>query len=173
MPTLHPCDPVGLDFLETAPHRFSNTVDLAITPKQLFEVFEDADAWPHWVRVINQVTWTSPKPRGVGTTRTVAMHAGLTVDEEFLAWEEGRPMSFRFNATTRKPIRGFLEDYRVEPTPGGCRLTWAIALDAGGPLGVMSPVVLPLVRLTFASFLKKLGRYTDERYGPVRDGSAS
>ncbi len=163
---MHPCRPIGLDFLETAPHSFSNTIDLAITPEQLFEVFDDADSWPHWVKLIRKVTWTTPKPRGIGTTRTVTMH-GLTVDEEFLAWEDGRRMSFRFNATTRKAIHAFLEDYRVEPTAEGCRLTWSIALDAGGALGFASPIAVPIVKLSFAGFLKKLRRYTDERYGAV------
>jgi hypothetical protein len=41
-----------LDFIDTAPHRFRNSVDLAITPEQLFEVLSDAEAWPHWAELI-------------------------------------------------------------------------------------------------------------------------
>ena len=38
MTTLHPCRPVGLDYLESAPTVFTNSVDIALTPDQLFEV---------------------------------------------------------------------------------------------------------------------------------------
>ena len=68
-----PCERISMSFTETAPYRFTNSVDLAITPEQLFEVLADAEAWPGWASVITNVTWTSPEPRGVGTTRTVDM----------------------------------------------------------------------------------------------------
>ncbi|WP_197501797.1 SRPBCC family protein, partial [Mycobacterium sp. 1164985.4] len=61
---MHPCERVDLGFIETAPFRFVSTVDLAITPEQLFEVLADAESWPHWATVITEVTWTSPEPRG-------------------------------------------------------------------------------------------------------------
>jgi hypothetical protein len=64
---------VDQGWIKTAPFRFSNSVDLAITPEQLFEVLADAEAWPKWAKVITRVTWTSPQPYGVGTTRTVDM----------------------------------------------------------------------------------------------------
>lgn len=74
----HPCERVDLEFVDRAPYRFVSTVDLAITPEQLFEVLADASSWPHWASVITNVTWTSPEPRGVGTTRTVEMRGGIT-----------------------------------------------------------------------------------------------
>src|SRR5918997_1452488 len=74
---MHSCDRVGLDFIDTAPFRFVSTVDLAITPEQLFEVLADAESWPQWATVITKVTWTSPEPRGIGTTRTVHMRVGI------------------------------------------------------------------------------------------------
>lgn len=77
---------------------------LPITPEQLFEVFADAESWPHWATVITDVEWTSPEPRGVGTARTVTMRGGIIGDEEFLAWEPFSHMAFRFNtASTASP----------------------------------------------------------------------
>jgi len=43
---MHPCDRVGLDFIDSAANRFSNSVELNITPEQLFEVLADAISWP-------------------------------------------------------------------------------------------------------------------------------
>src|SRR5579885_1877669 len=91
------CERVDLDFIETAPYRFRNSVELAITPEQLFEVLADPQSWPHWATVITKVTWTSPEPLGVGATRTVHMRGGIVGDEEFLAWEPFSRMAFRFN----------------------------------------------------------------------------
>jgi small ligand-binding sensory domain FIST len=85
MARTYPCERVELDFIDSAPFRFVSKVDLAITPEQLFEVLADETSWPHWATAINDVTWTSPQPRGVGTTRTVKMRGGITVHEEFLA----------------------------------------------------------------------------------------
>src|ERR1700739_5118904 len=101
---MFPCERVDVSFTENAPFRFRNSVDLAITPEQVFEVFADAESWPRWASVITKVTWTSPEPRGVGTTRTVDMRGGIVGNEEFLAWEPFTRMAFRFNeCSTRGP----------------------------------------------------------------------
>jgi hypothetical protein len=57
-------------FIDGAPFRFVSAVDLTITPEQLFDVRDDAESWPQCATVITRVTWTSPQPHGVGTTRT-------------------------------------------------------------------------------------------------------
>ncbi|HYG95087.1 MAG TPA: hypothetical protein VD859_16030 [Nocardioides sp.] len=44
--TFHSCEKVGMEFVDSAPYRFANSVDLGVTPQQLFEVFADAAAWP-------------------------------------------------------------------------------------------------------------------------------
>lgn len=164
MVTLHPCERVGLDFIDTAPNRFANSVDLAITPQQLFEVLADADSWPHWAKVITQVDWTTPTPRGVGTLRTVTMRGGLIGAEEFLAWEEHTMLAFRFNEASEKRIRAFAERYDVVATPGGCRLTWTLALEVAGAARFTLAPSRPVLNLGFRWFLRNLRRYTDERF---------
>lgn len=164
MPALHPCERVDVDFVNTAPNRFSNSVDLAITPEQLFEVLADAEAWPRWASVITNVTWTTPPPIGVGTTRTVTMRGGLVGDEEFLVWEPGRRMAFRFNASSTAAVAAFAEEYVVEPTAQGCRLTWTLANRLAGPARLTGALGRPVMNATFRRFLANLRRYTDERY---------
>lgn len=165
MATLHPCEPVGLDFINTAPNRFSNSVDLAITPVQLFEVLADADSWPRWAKVITRVTWTTPEPRGVGTMRTVTMRGGLVGAEEFIAWDEHTMLAFRFNEASEKRIKAFAERYDVVATPKGCRLTWTLALEVTGVARLTLGPSRPLLNLGFRRFLKNLRTYTDERFG--------
>lgn len=165
MATWHPCERVDLGFIDSAPYRFVSTVDLAITPEQLFEVLCDAESWPRWATVITNVTWTSPLPRGVGTTRTVDMRGRITGDEEFLAWEPFSHMAFRFNRATTGSIAAFAEDYRVRQTPSGCHLTWVMALKPRGTAGGIGMFLgRPVMAWLFQRFLHNLRRYTDERF---------
>ena len=169
MPKRHPCQRVGLDFVDTAPFRFVSTVDLAITPEQLFEVLADAESWPHWATAITKVTWTSPEPRGVGTTRTVDMRGGITGDEEFLAWEPFSHMAFRFNESTTRASTAFAEDYRVVPTTAGCHLTWVMAMKPNGLAGRLGMTLgKPVMGWVFQRFLYNLRRYSDERFATAR-----
>ena len=163
--SLHPCEKVGVDFVDTAPYRFSNSVDLTITPEQLFEVMADADAWPRWAKVITKVTWTSPPPYGAGTTRTVNMRGGLVATEEFLVWEPHTTIAFRFNEASEKTIRAFAERYDIIRTDTGCRITWNLSLDVEGAAKRTMPLARPLNNLAFKWFLRNLRRYTDSRYG--------
>jgi carbon monoxide dehydrogenase subunit G len=165
MPDMHDCQLVDVGFVDTARYRYANSVDLEITPEQLFEVFEDPEAWPRWAKVITKVTWTTPAPRGVGTTRLVDMRGGLVGDEEFLVWDPPTQMAFRFNRSSEKTVQAFAERYDVVRTSEGCRLTWTLALDVAGPSRFFMPLGKPVLNLTFRWFLKKLRRYTDENYG--------
>lgn len=164
MPLLHTCRPVDLDFIDHATNRFSNSVDLAITPTQLFEVLADAEAWPHWAKVITKVEWTTPLPRGIGTMRTVTMLGGLVGAEEFIAWEDGSLLAFRFNEASENRIVAFAERYDVVPTAQGCRLTWTLALEVTGAARFTLAPSKPLLNLGFRWFLKNLRAYTDERF---------
>jgi hypothetical protein len=161
---MFPCERVDLSFIENAPFRFRNSVDLAITPEQLFEVLGDAEAWPRWAKAITKVTWTSPEPRGVGTTRIVNMRGGIVGDEEFLVWEPFTRMAFRFNECSTRAVAAFAEDYRVEVLPGGCRLTWTMAQQPAGPSRLAMPLVGPLLNLGLRRFLTNLRGYTDTRF---------
>jgi carbon monoxide dehydrogenase subunit G len=164
MATMFPCERVEIDFAASAPYRFTNSVDLAITPQQVFEVLADAEAWPRWASVITKVTWTSPEPRGVGTTRIVNMRGGIVGDEEYLIWEPFTRMAFRFNNCSTKAVGAFAEDYHVEAIPGGCRLTWTMAQKPLGPAKIAMFVVRPLLNLALRRFLTNLRRYTDARF---------
>ncbi|QRY49588.1 SRPBCC family protein [Mycolicibacterium septicum] len=166
MARTYQCERVDLDFIDRAPFRFVSTVDLAITGEQLFEVLSDETSWPHWATVITNVEWTSPEPRGVGTTRTVTMRGHIVGDEEFLAWEPFSHMAFRFNTSTSNAISAFAEDYRVVETADGCHLTWVMAMKPSGLAGRLGMTMgRPVMAWLFQRFLYNLRRYSNERYG--------
>jgi carbon monoxide dehydrogenase subunit G len=162
---MHACERVGLDFIDNAPFRFVSTVDLSITPEQVFEVLDDAESWPQWATVITNVTWTSPQPRGVGTTRTVDMRGGIVGDEEFLAWEPHSHMAFRFNQASTGSIAAFAEDYRIVPTASGCNLTWVMAMKPKSVAARMGMSLgRPVMSWMFQRFLYNLRSYTEKRF---------
>jgi carbon monoxide dehydrogenase subunit G len=162
---MHLCERVGLDFIDHAPFRFVSTVDLRITPEQVFAVLDDAESWPQWASVITKVTWTSPQPHGVGTTRTVDMRGGIVGDEEFLAWEPFSHMAFRFNQASNRSIAAFAEDYRIVPTPSGCNLTWVMAMKPNGVAARLGMSLgRPVMARMFQRFLYNLRSYADKRY---------
>jgi hypothetical protein len=114
------------------------------------------------------VTWTSPEPRGVGTTRVVEMRGGIVGNEEFLAWEPFTHMAFRFNECSTRSVAAFAEGYRIEVIPGGCRLTWTMSQKPAGPARLAMVVVGPLLNLGLRRFLRNLRSYTDARFSATQ-----
>ncbi len=68
---MYPCDRVGLDFIDSAVNRFSNSVELNITPEQLFEVLADASSWPKWRMS------TAPASRAIAIAAESAVSGGM------------------------------------------------------------------------------------------------
>lgn len=162
MPSLRLTGPV---VFAAARHRYTTTVDLDCTPDTLFDVFEDAAAWPVWVGPIQSVVWTSPMPPHVGATRTVQMTGGIELTERFTAWERGRHMQFVFTSFPWPGLDGFGEDYRVTDLGDGrCRLHWTMAL---APAPGVPSAIIGLTGWTTGPALRRLAtglqRYVGER----------
>ena len=155
-----PCVPSGLSLFDDARVRLEFSVVLPITPAELFEVFEDPKSWPIWAPGIGEVVWTSDKPFGVGTTRTVIFWGGMEVYEDFVAWEPEREMAFVFYGTTQEVWSRFGEHYMVEDLgEQSCRLTWRIAYDPNGVFASIHFLVGWLMRLNLRSYMWRLKRY--------------
>ena len=148
MATFRELRPVEVDYATTGPNRTTLVQEVAKPAETLFRILEDGPAWKEWLGI--EVEWTSPKPFGIGTTRTVAT-ARQVMDETFLAWDEGRRMAFRFDRSTL-PLRAFAEDYVIEPTgDGSCELRWHYAFEWTGPLA-------PVTSRLFGAVFKRTGR---------------
>ena len=161
----YPCDRVEDAWIDSAPVRLVNTVDVDATPDQIWTALEDASAWPRWATVITEVAWTSPQPFGVGTTRTVTMRGGMVGDEEFISWDPHRRMSFRFNEASMDGVRAFAERYTLEPLPGGgTRLVWVMAMAPKGVSKVIVPITRIPMRLMFGRMLRRFGRLVATEY---------
>jgi len=98
MPAEKKCYPMketDASFFDSAPVRFDNAIDVSVPAAVLWKILEDDHSWTVWAGVIDRVEWTSAKPFGIGTTRTVTMAKGqMTGWEKFIAWEAGKRMGF-------------------------------------------------------------------------------
>ena len=123
-------EPVDEAFFENAPSRIAETFAIARPAEQVWADLT-ADNPLSWCRMIQRVEWTSPRPFGVGTTRTVRALAGAVVlRESFFRWEEGRRKSFYAVDATAPLFKRLAEDYLVVPDgESACRFTWTIAWE--------------------------------------------
>jgi Polyketide cyclase / dehydrase and lipid transport len=122
--------PADERFLEEAPVRLVGSFAI---PRPAAAVWADLTAENplSWCSVLDGIEWTSPRPFGVGTTRTVSALKGLNVYEErFFRWEEGRRKSFTVVRASAPLTKAFAEDYLVEPAgddDASCTFTWTVA----------------------------------------------
>ena len=156
MPKIREMTAVHADYPFSGPN--STTLKQAIDKPidSVFASFEDAPAWKEWLDL--DVEWTSEKPFGFGTTRTVVVR-NQQIDERFTVWEEPRQIAFYFERSTL-PLAAFAEDYTLTSTgPSSCELAWTFAYEWGGPLPSIFGRIFGLV---FASAgrasLKKLAK---------------
>lgn len=158
------CTRVGLEFLDQTRNVFRAEEVVQATPEQIFDVFEDAHAWTEWAMPIRNVEWTSPRPFGVGTTRTVSMMGGLVGYEEFVAWEPGKRMAFTFVGCNKDATEKFLEDYRVTDLGNGsCAVEWYMAMEPRGFSRHMMWLTRPVMRMANRRMFRKFKAYTENR----------
>src|SRR5439155_24153507 len=102
-----------------------------VSPERVWDSLTSDASLSAWKLPIKSLTWTSPRPFGVGTTREVALSGkSLTIREKFFRWEEGKRMSFFATECDRNLLVRFPDDYVVESRPGGgSRFTWTIATE--------------------------------------------
>lgn len=161
---MFPCDPVGLELVGTARFRSTNSVDLSITPGQLWQVLEDEESWPHW-SYATRMTWTSPRPLGIGSIRAVETRVGGHVVDEVIAWHPQSHLAFRVNATSAETGGASVEEFRIEPTSQGCRLTWTLAHDPKKVSLGVKLVAKTVMNAKYRQYLDKLRGYTVMRFG--------
>lgn len=150
--------PVDEGFFETAPMRLRGKFEI---PKPAAEVWADltSDHPLAWCRILQDVSWTSSRPFGVGTTRTArALFGTNLLHEHYFRWEEGRQHSFYVLESTTPMFRRFAEDYLVEPTSEtSCRFVWTIAAEPKAAARIATPGNKMLLRSLFSDTAKHYG----------------
>lgn len=142
-----PLEPADDDFLRTAPARTVQVIDVPVPVETLWAALTADDAVVSWGPGATKVHWTGERPFGVGTVRELTIGGVATVRERFYRWDEGHRKSFAVTESTLPGIRRIAEDYLVEPTPTGSRLTWTMSVETSllaGPTGFLVSRLLSL-----------------------------
>jgi hypothetical protein len=146
---LHPADET---FFATAPvvHRYP--VKLPVSPRRVWESIASDESMQAWKALrVPRLTWTSPRPFGVDTTREVVLPLGaMTVRERFFRWDEGKGYSFYVESANRPVLNRFAEDYVIEPDGAGALLTWTIAIEARRGVAALLRLLDPVNKRGFA-----------------------
>ena len=163
--SMHECRRIDHSFFQTAPACYRATVEVRASSEEIFDSFENAEDWPIWAAPITKVEWTSPKPFGVGTTRTVTMVGNMVGEEEFIAWERGSHMAFCFTRASSAMIEAFGEDYQVvDLGNGACSVTWTMAIETGGIGRFTTPLSAPFMRFGLSWMLGRFKRHVEGRH---------
>lgn len=138
--------PIDDTFLDDAKLVIRSTVDLAATPAQVWAALGSDEMWS-WLPVIDQLEWLTPRPHAEGCVRRLRLGKFLTVDEEFYRWDVEKRATFRVTAQNRNVLDGLIEDFLLEPSAMGTKLTWTMALTPRRgkslPLGLLAPLLAP------------------------------
>jgi polyketide cyclase/dehydrase/lipid transport protein len=152
------CQAVDQAFLESAPVRLRARFDIRLPAAAVWgELTSDQPL--SWCRILREITWTSARPFGVGTRRTVnALWGTNLLREHYFLWEEGRRHSFYLLESTAPLFRSLAEDYLVEPTSeDSCRFTWTIALEPRAAARPATPLNRVLLKTLFTDTARHYG----------------
>jgi hypothetical protein len=160
---LAPCDG---DFFGSASFRYSYPIELPVSSEQVWAGLT-SDEPLSWCRLLSHGRYTSERPFGVGTTRTIRAAGLLRLRERFFRWDEGRRQSFTVVQASLPMFRQFGEDYLLEPTPSGCRFTWTFAFEPGPLLKPVGPLAGPPNSVLFGAFVRDTRRHFAVTTGPT------
>lgn len=156
----HPLEPADEAFFTTAPHLYRYPVDLPVPPERVWESLQSDESLGAWGMGVQSLTWQTPRPFGIGTTREVVMPLGvMAVREKFIIWDEGTRYAFYVPEATRPFLRRFAEDYVVEPRGNGSRFTWTIAIEPQPKFKRLVDLGRPLNKLAFGQVARSAKSY--------------
>jgi len=142
----YPLEPADDDFLTSAPHVFRFQKKFAAPADQVWASLVSEKSLTAWTNKLGTLTWTSPRPFGVGTTREVSPLPGATVRERYYRWDEGRSHAFYVYEATVPVFRRFAEDYIVEPDGDQTLFTWVLALEPKPGVALPFKAFAPLMK---------------------------
>lgn len=155
----YPLEPADEDFLASAPHVFTYQKRFAAPPQTVWDSLTSDESIAAWGSTLKSVTWTSPRPFGVGTTREVAPPVGPRMRERYFLWEDGRRHSFAVYESTAQLFTRFAEDYLVEPDGDDTLFTWILAIEPRDRLKLPVKVLAPVIKAAFGKMPSDGQRY--------------
>lgn len=153
--------PTDLDFTQSSPHRLVFDAHVEAPPRRVFEIFAKGEGQETWFQDFKACRWTSPEPHGVGTTREIELKI-LTVKERFVAWDEGKRLTFSIDASTVPLTRRMMEDMRFEAVGDkATRIVWTVHYEPALLMRPIHPIAKLIFGKMFRASIEGLKRYAE------------
>jgi ribosome-associated toxin RatA of RatAB toxin-antitoxin module len=163
---MYPLEPAGEDLLRRAQAHSVAEREIPVSAEQLFALFEEGSTWCKFFPVIRKIEWTSPKPFGEGTTRTVTVVGGVRLEEVFWTWKPGSRMGFAISAASNRALKGLVELYEVSPLDDQrCKLRWEMGMELNGRMSVAERSMPSSLYKTQTWCMKRLERLALQHRG--------
>lgn len=152
--------PTTLDF--ESRHRFVNVVEIDAPASKVFPLLT-GERFTEWLPDLLSWEWTSPAPRGVGSTRIVRLRS-LAVKERILAWDEGRRFAFAIEAISVPLVRRMTEDMVLEPLGDArCRFRYTVQYAPSPLMRLVHPIARPIFGRMFRRAAENVARLAGAR----------
>jgi polyketide cyclase/dehydrase/lipid transport protein len=155
----YPLQAADEEFLTSAPHVFTYQKRFAAPPQAVWAQLTSDESIAAWGPAVKQLTWTSPRPFGVGTTRDVVAPGGATMRERFFRWEDGSRKSFAVYESSIPAFNRFAEDYLVEPDGNETLFTWTLAIEPKRAVALPVKLLAPVIKAAFGKMPSDGQRY--------------
>jgi len=151
---VHSLRPEGLDFVTSAPRRWTFSNPVQARPADVFAAISaDPSTWTAWFPGLSAGHYEGDNPPGVGSGREIRLR-GTTYRETILAWEAPRRWAYRVDATSVPMAHALVEEWTVEPDGEGSTLSWTFAIDPR-PLFLVG---LPLAGTAMGALMRRAAR---------------
>jgi Polyketide cyclase / dehydrase and lipid transport len=144
------CDPVDLEFLNTASVRLNASTRVMRSPSEVFAAFaHDPANWGEFFPGFDKTgRYDTPGPHGVGARCTKRV-MGLTLEETVLRWDEGASFAFRVDRVGAPVFHAWVAEYRFESDgSNGTLLHFAIGCKPRLAYKLAKPILRPAMART-------------------------
>jgi len=146
----YPLESADSTVFDTAPHVFHYQAHYDAPPDVVWASLASDHSLADWGPSVHEVSWTTPRPFGIGTTRDVALPLGVArVRERFFRWDEGSGCSFYVYEANAPLFRRFAEDYVVTADGIGTKFSWTVAIEPRHALRLPFQVLAPAIKAGF------------------------
>lgn len=137
-----------LAWIPRAPLSITRSRRIVAPPERVWEAIADHERWPEWFEALDGVERIGDG-EGVGGRRRVVVR-GMTVEEEFLAWEPGARFGFVVTHADRPGLKAMVEDVRLTGEGDVTRVDYSQGVEP-----VLARVTVPLFRRLMAPSLEE------------------
>jgi len=153
-----------LAFIDNAPRRWIYDAPVLAAPEDVFAAISaDPSTWT-WFPGITSGRYEGPGPHGVGSIREARMGPSI-YRETIIAWETPTRWVYRVDQMTVPLAKALVEEWKVEPAPGGSVVRWTFAIDPRPLFTAALPFAPRAMGRLFRRAMSNLGSVLQARPG--------